>query len=204
MADSSGNSSPCVAAPRSTFDVFWVFTLIGIQSFGGALAIAQRELIDIRRWFDVNEFVSILTVCQSLPGPNVCILSVVTGDKFFGLKGALAGLIGITWLPLIVLSSAIVLYQGFSDLPQVQGALRGMAGVTAGMVLGSALKLTRSAKNSPLGICTWTLFAAGAFAATAIARIPLIWTLLIVGGSAIALAAAKLHRSANAESKNKE
>ena len=103
MADSSEKSPLCAPGPRSAFDVFWVFTLIGIQSFGGALAIAQRELIDLRRWFDVDEFVSVLTVCQSLPGPNVCILSVVTGDKFFGLKGALAGLIGITWLPLIIL-----------------------------------------------------------------------------------------------------
>ena len=67
MADSSEKSPLCAPGPRSAFDVFWVFTLIGIQSFGGALAIAQRELIDLRRWFDVDEFVSVLTVCQSLP-----------------------------------------------------------------------------------------------------------------------------------------
>ncbi len=204
MADSSEKSPLCAPGPRSAFDVFWVFTLIGIQSFGGALAIAQRELIDLRRWFDVDEFVSVLTVCQSLPGPNVCILSVVTGDKFFGLKGALAGLIGITWLPLIILSSAIVLYQGFSDLPEVQGALRGMAGVTAGMVLGSALKLSRSAKNSPLGIIAWTLFAGAAFAATAIVHVPLVWTLVLVGGSGIALAVAKLHQPSGSRTSDKE
>lgn len=180
--------------PDSVFEVFWVFTLIGIQSFGGATAVAQRELIDRRHWFTTDQFVAFLTVCQSLPGPNVCILAVMIGDKFFGLRGAAAGILGILSLPLMIVSAAVLLFQSFAEQPQVQGALRGMAAVAAGMVLGSALKLTTTAPRSPLGLPFWGAVCACAFCANAVFHVPLVWTLLGAGGVSIAAASLRLKK----------
>ena len=190
----TSDQSEFTDTPKSVFEVFWVFTLIGIQSFGGATAVAQRELIDRRHWFTVDQFVAFLTVCQSLPGPNVCILAVMIGDRFFGLRGAAAGLLGILGLPLTVVSAAVVLFQNFSEIPQVQGALRGMAAVAAGMVLGSALKLTTTAPRSPLGLPLWTAVCACAFIASAVFHIALVWTLVCAGGVSIALAAVRFKK----------
>ncbi|MEO6294157.1 MAG: chromate transporter, partial [Burkholderiaceae bacterium] len=36
--------------PSSPSDLFWSFTKIALQGFGGVLAIIQRELVDKKKW----------------------------------------------------------------------------------------------------------------------------------------------------------
>mgnify|MGYP003477067177 FL=1 len=45
------------AAPRSPGDLFVVWALIALQSFGGALAVIERTLVRDKRWLDAKEFV---------------------------------------------------------------------------------------------------------------------------------------------------
>ena len=44
-----------------------------------------------------------LGTAQVLPGPNVCNLSLMIGDKFFGWRGALVALLGMIAAPFAVL-----------------------------------------------------------------------------------------------------
>ncbi|MCF0253306.1 MAG: chromate transporter, partial [Duodenibacillus sp.] len=159
--------------PATALAVFWAFMMIGVQAFGGALAIAQREMIDRRRWFTKEEFLELLTVSQALPGPNVAVLGVMVGDQFHGVKGAVAGGAGIVALPLAVLTGLILAYQGAAGIPEVQGALRGIAAVAAGMIAGSAMNLLSSARKSPVPLPLWAGVCAVTFAAVALLRVPL-------------------------------
>lgn len=163
--------------PKNLFDLFWTFTCVGVQSFGGAMAIVQRTLIDKKRWYSKDEYVELLTLAQTLPGPNATLASLLVGDRFFGLKGALVGFFGLIWIPLIVLTLMIVLYQSASDVPWVQGALRGVAAVVSGMILGSALSLCSTAKKSALGLPIWGLFLLVTFLVVGILRVPMVWAL---------------------------
>lgn len=81
--------APQPSSPTSLRDLFVAFTLLAMQGFGGVLAVAQRELCDRRQWLTQAEFLRLLSTAQVLPGPNVCNLSLMIGDKFFGWRGAL-------------------------------------------------------------------------------------------------------------------
>ena len=37
-------------APRSLGELFWAFSWLSLQGFGGVLAVVHRELVDKRRW----------------------------------------------------------------------------------------------------------------------------------------------------------
>jgi chromate transporter len=74
--------------PRSPADLFWSFTWLALQGFGGVLAVVQRELVEKKRWMTNEEFVEDWAVAQIMPGPNVVNLSVMIGDRHFGLRGA--------------------------------------------------------------------------------------------------------------------
>ena len=69
-----------LAAPKSLADLFWSFTWLALQGFGGVLAVVQRELVDKKRWMTNDEFIEDWAVAQILPGPNVVNLSMMIGD----------------------------------------------------------------------------------------------------------------------------
>jgi len=79
-----GATGAALAQPRSKTELFVAFTLLALQGFGGVIAVAQRELCERRRWLTPQDFVTLLAGAQVLPGPNVCNLSLMIGDRFFG------------------------------------------------------------------------------------------------------------------------
>ncbi|RZL92518.1 MAG: chromate transporter [Variovorax sp.] len=168
--------------PRSPRDLFVSFTWLALQGFGGVLAIVQREMVEKKRWLTVDEFLEDWAVAQVLPGPNVINLALMIGDRYFGLRGAVAAVAGMLAVPLAVILALALLYAHFADVPQVAGALRGMGAVAGGLIAATGIKLIPALRRHPLGFGVCLGFVALVFAAIAIARIPLGWVLLAVGG----------------------
>ena len=46
--------------PRSASEMFLAFNWLALQGFGGVLAIAQRELVDRRRWLTREAFLELV------------------------------------------------------------------------------------------------------------------------------------------------
>ncbi len=182
MSASTGDTPPGGRErPRSPADLFWSFSWLALQGFGGVLAVVQRELVERKRWLTPEEFVEDWAVAQILPGPNVVNLSLVIGDRHFGLRGALAAVAGMLALPLLVVTVLALGYAGVADHPLAQGALRGMGAVAAGLVAGAALRLTPALARNVMGRGACVLAAAAVFGAVALLRLPLAWSLLGVG-----------------------
>ena len=130
-----------LARPESPRDLFVSFTWLALQGFGGVLAVAQRELVERKRWLSREEFVEVLALGQVLPGPNIVNLGLMLGDRFFGLKGALAAVAGMLAVPLVIVLLLTAAYAEFSRLAVVSGALRGMGAVAAGLIIATAIRL---------------------------------------------------------------
>jgi chromate transporter len=177
-----------LAAPRSASELFFAFNLMALQGFGGVLAIAQRELVERRRWLTREQFLEMLSLSQVLPGPNVVNLSLMFGDRHFGLRGAFAALAGMLAVPLVVVLALAALYAEFSRVPAVAGALRGMGAVAAGLVIATGVKLLGTLARNPLGVPLGLSFAALMFVAIALLHWPLAWALAGLGALACALA----------------
>ena len=64
-------------APASLRELFFAFNRLALQGFGGVLPVAQRELVERRRWLTRDQFVEMLAVSQVLPGPNVVNLALI-------------------------------------------------------------------------------------------------------------------------------
>src|SRR6478672_5723973 len=109
--------------PKSLSDLFLSFTILALQGFGGVLAVVQRELVEKKRWMTREEFVEEWAVAQIMPGPNVVNLSMMIGDRYFGLRGALVALAGMLTVPLLVVLCLAVVYGHFAGNPHVAGAL---------------------------------------------------------------------------------
>lgn len=178
--------------PHSLGELFWAFTWLALQGFGGVLAVVQRELVDRRRWMTNEEFIEDWAAAQILPGPNVVNLSIMVGDRYFGLRGALTAVAGMLLLPMLLLVAVAAVYALFASHPMVAGALRGMGAVAAGLVAGVGCRLAASLARHPLGPLRCALITAATFIAMSVLRLPLAWVLPVVGGVACALTWRKL------------
>jgi len=178
--------------PQSLADLFFSFTFLALQGFGGVLAVVQRELVERKRWLTREEFVEEWAVAQTLPGPNVVNLALMIGSRYFGWRGALAGVAGMLTFPLMVVLGLALFYTRFADNPQVAGALRGMGAVAAGLITATGLKLAPALRQHPLGRPLSLALAAACFAGIALLRLPLAWVLFSVGGLACLLTWRKL------------
>lgn len=191
--------TPC--RPQNLSDLFWSFTRLALQGFGGVVAIVQRELVEEKKWMTREQFLEDWSVAQILPGANVVNLSLMIGDRYFGMRGALAALAGMLAFPLLVVLLVALAFAGVGDSPHVQGALRGLGAVAAGMIAATGLKLAATLNQNVMGsaVC-WTLVVA-TVVAIAVARVPLFIVLVVAGGPAWAwayrqLGAKAVHRDA--------
>ena len=179
LHSSLGESAP---RPQSLSDLFISFTLMALQGFGGVMAVVQRELVERKRWLSHEEFVEDWAVAQIMPGPNVVNLSLMIGGRYFGLPGAIAALGGLLTLPLVLVLALAVLQERFADSPQVAGALRGMAAVSAGLIGATGLKLAAAFRRSPLPMAWCVAIAALGFVLVALLKCPLLYVLAGLGG----------------------
>jgi chromate transporter len=170
-----------LARPKSLTDLFFSFTWLALQGFGGVLAIAQRELVENKRWLTREEFIEEWAVAQIMPGPNVINLGITLGWRYFGWRGSLVSLAGMLTLPLLLLLGLALIYARFADNPHVAGALRGMGAVAAGLIVATGLKLLPALRKNVMGLPLASVLAVAAFAAIALLRLPLVWVLLGFG-----------------------
>jgi chromate transporter len=174
--------------PGSPRELFIAFTLMALQGFGGVIVVAQRVLCEEKRWLNRAEFLEMLSIGQAVPGPNVCNVALMLGDRFFGWRGAVASLGGLLTVPFGIVLALVAIYTRWAENPAVAGALRGMGAVSAGLIAGTALKLLQSLRDSPLGVPACALLGTAAFVLVGLLRLPLGWALFVVGPVAVGLA----------------
>jgi chromate transporter len=166
-------------------ELFLGFLKIGLLGFGGIAPWARHVIIEERRWLTEKEFAAILGIGQILPGPNTMNASVMIGDRFQGVGGALACLLGQMAMPLVIITSLAVVYQRYAAVPEVKAALIGAAAGAAGLVLGTALKMAQKIKPAPLGLLGGLI----AFAAVGLFTWPLVPVVAVLVPLSVAAAA---------------
>ena len=175
-----------LSEPSSPMALFMAFNTLALQGFGGVLPVAQRELVERRRWLSNEQFVEMLALSQVLPGPNIVNLALMFGDGHFGLRGAFAAAAGLLLAPLVIVLALTAFYGQFAHVPFVSGALRGMGAVAAGLVIATAFKLLGALRKNPMGQPLGLAFAALTVVAIAWLRLPLIG--VVAGGGAVCIA----------------
>ena len=87
------------------FKLFITFFKIGLFTFGGGYAmipLIEREVIEKKRWIEKKDFLDMLVLAQSAPGPIAVNTAVFVGYKTAGVMGAIMATLG-TVLPSFII-----------------------------------------------------------------------------------------------------
>jgi chromate transporter len=175
--------TPQTPTPRALFVTFFSIALSG---FGGTLPFARRTLVERRGWLTPDDFTETLSLCQTLPGPNVVNMSIVVGARACGWRGSVAASLGLVATPVLIVIALGALYSRFGGLEMVRHALLGLGASASGLVVATAARMAEPLLRSRPWIAA--PFMLTAFAAVALARLPLPYVLIVLGPISIAAA----------------
>jgi chromate transporter len=185
MTDVAARSSDAPRPLPGLAQIFLGFCSVSIVAFGGVLPWARRMIVEQRRWMSAEEFNEAFALCQFLPGPNIVNFSVVFGSRCRGAPGALAGLLGIMGPPVAIALMLAVLYAKFGEVAALHRVFLGLIAATAGLVIATSLKMAEPVVRRA-GIPS-VIVALAVFATVGVARLPLIWVLLLAVPFSVAL-----------------
>jgi len=131
--------------------LFLTFAKIGAFTFGGGwamISIIQREIVEKHKWIELDDFLDLLAVAQSMPGILAVNISVVIGDRLKGLKGSICAAVG-TILPsfLIILAIAVFLTPDtIKNNPIVSRIFKGIRPAVVALIIAPVLTTAKAAR----------------------------------------------------------
>ncbi len=182
--------------PESLKDLFFSFSRLAIQGFGGVLAYMEHELVEKKQWLTREEFIEEWAVARTMPGPAALNLSMMVGARYFGIRGVLAALAGMFLLPSILILLLALGYARFGDNSYVLGAIRGMGAVAAALFIATGLKLLTALKTNLLGVSVCSALVLLSFLGIVVFHWGVVNVLLGFGGLGCVLAYSKLRAQA--------
>lgn len=122
--------------------LFWDFLKIGAFTFGGGYAmihLLERQFVARRKWMDRDEFLDMVAIAESTPGPLAVNMATFIGSSQAGLPGALCATFGVV-LPsfLIILLIAAVMHN-LLNYNGVQAFLKGVRPCIVAMILATGI-----------------------------------------------------------------
>ena len=107
--------------------------------------LIRNEVVQNKRWLEDEEFMDMLSIALSAPGPIALNTALFVGNRRLGFKGSLFSAAGVV-LPsfLIVLTIAVLLTQ-FRDNAVVESVFKGIRPAVVALIAAPLLGLGKSA-----------------------------------------------------------
>ena len=135
--------------------LFITFFKIGLFTFGGGYAmipLIQREVIKKRGWIEEKDFLDMLVLAQSTPGPIAVNTAVFVGYKTAGVMGAIASTFGTILPSFIVILLLALFFVEVRENRYVDAAFRAMRPAVVALIVAPLIGLVKGMKWYLMGI----------------------------------------------------
>ena len=140
---------------KLALDLFWTMFKIGLFTFGGGVAMIslfQSELIQRKKWLDQDEFLDIIAIAESTPGPIAINTATHVGYKMIGVLGSALATLGVV-LPSFIIVYVISLFlDAFLTFTVVQYAFCGIQACVVYLIISAGSKMLSSIKKTPFNV----------------------------------------------------
>ena len=163
--------------------MFTSFLKIGAFTFGGGYAmipLIEAEMIQKRGWLTREEFINLLIMAQSIPGPIALNTAVFVGYKTRGWKGAFAALLGVVIPSFVIILLIATVFTDFKDNHYVAAAFKGMRPAVVALIAAPLIGMSK-------GLSWWKIaLAVGAATAIWLVGLSPIWFIFVGAVAGIA------------------
>ena len=92
---------------------------IGAFAFGGGyaiIALLENEFVTKRSWIDHDEFMNVVAIAESTPGPIAINVATYIGYKLKGFFGATVATVGVCMPSFIIMYVVSLFYERFMEI----------------------------------------------------------------------------------------
>ena len=144
-------------------EMFLTLFKIGLFTFGGGyamLALLESELVEKRGWLEKEEFLDMVAIAESTPGPIAINCATYIGYKRAGVIGSAFATLGVCLPSFIIIYVISLFLDAFLTFELVGYAFRGIQACVVYLILSAGLKMLKGVKKNAMSIailCTVTV-----------------------------------------------
>ena len=124
---------------------------IGMFTFGGGyamIALLENEFITRKQWIEKNEFLDMVAIAESTPGPIAINSATYIGYKTHGFLGSLIATVAICIPSFIIIYTISLFFDAFLSLTLVSYAFQGIQVCVVYLILSAGLKMLKQMKKT--------------------------------------------------------
>lgn len=158
---------------KKLWTLFFTMLKIGAFTFGGGyamIALLQRELTERHGWLTDEEFLDLVAIAESTPGPIAINSSTYVGYRVAGVAGAAFATLGMCLPSFVIIFAISLFFDAFLSLQVVSMAFAGIRACVCYLILSAGIKMIRALpKKKVFPVILLTLTVAGMLFCTAFA-----------------------------------
>ena len=145
---------------KKRFDLFLTMFKIGLFTFGGGyamLALLENEFVEKKKYLEKDEFLDMVAIAESTPGPIAINSATYLGYKGFGVLGSALATLGVVLPSFIIIFIISLFFDAFLSFKLVEYAFRGIQVCVVYLIFSAGMKMFKSIKKTAISL---TIFSA--------------------------------------------
>lgn len=135
--------------------LFLTFLKIGAFTFGGGyamIAILENEFVEKKKWITKEEFLDMVAIAESTPGPIAINSATYIGYRQAGFFGSLFSTLGVVIPSFVIIFLISLFFDEFLQFKYVQYAFKGIQACVVYLILSAGIKMLKGLKKTALNI----------------------------------------------------
>ena len=140
---------------KNLLSLFWSMLKIGLFTFGGGYAmihLLENEFVSRKNWIDGEEFIDLIAIAESTPGPIAINCATYIGYKKEKISGALAATLGMCLPSFTIIYLISLFFDRFLEISWVASAFKGVQACVIFLILSAGFKMLKKIKKTPFSI----------------------------------------------------
>ena len=140
---------------KRAFALFWAMFKIGLFTFGGGYAMVamfERELVENKKWLKKDEFIDVIAIAESTPGPIAINTATYVGYKQCGVLGSVFATLGVILPSFIIIFLISLFFDRFLQLKWVQFAFKGIQACVVFLILSAGFNMLKAIKKNAINL----------------------------------------------------
>ena len=128
-------------------ELFLTFLKIGAVSFGGGygmISLVREEATIAHNWLTPEEFIDMIAVAESTPGPIAINMATFIGSKEHGILGSALATLGVVLPAFFIILTISIILKNFLKYKGVKAFLSGVQPCVVALILSTAFTMLLS------------------------------------------------------------
>lgn len=176
---------------KTCLKLFLVLFKIGLFTFGGGYAmisLLENEFVAKRKWLEGDEFLNVVAIAESTPGPVAINAATYVGYKLAGFWGSLSATVAVALPSFAIIFLISLFFDAFLSLKYVAYAFDGIQVCVIFLILNAGVKMLLKLEKNVWNILITSLVIAAMVTLSVLSiAFSSVWYILITAGLSLLL-----------------